>query len=365
MEAVRKNIVFVSSGLHVFGGLESVTVATANLLVSHNYKVSIIVISNSPVSVFPLHPQIVIKNIDLTFGISQAGNLLSRKVKLIKDFSLLRNEVSLLQPDTVICNEYSFSIALALDRKRKYKLFSWEHAHFSPDKKNWFWSLLTKVAYKKLDGIICLNEDEKRLYQKYNDNVFCIPNFFQYKNTSICAHKKTNQILSVTRLTEAKGIHTLLQVSKLILEKNEKWQWKIIGTGHLQNLILTFIDEHKLHGRLILESASTHNLWAEYEQSSIYVMTSLHEGFGMVLLEALTCGTPCIAFDCETGPRHIIKNGENGKLIPLGNLEELREAISFMIQNEVDRHRMSALAPESVAKFQVENIFPLWQKLVK
>lgn len=95
----------------------------------------------------------------------------------------------------------------------------------------------------------------------------------------------------------------------------------------------------------------------------MYVMTSRNECLPMTLMEAMSCSTPCIAFDCPTGPRHIITNGENGLLIKNGDVEEMTNAVSLLIENEGLRKKMGEKAFENIQRFSPENIYKLWEQL--
>ena len=97
--------------------------------------------------------------------------------------------------------------------------------------------------------------------------------------------------------------------------------------------------------------------------SSFYVLSSRYEGFALVLIEAFSCGLPCVSFDCPNGPSEIIRSGENGLLVPLADIEKLSNSIEWMINHKADRDRMSLNARLSTTQYQAEKIMPRWVKL--
>ena len=105
------------------------------------------------------------------------------------------------------------------------------------------------------------------------------------------------------------------------------------------------------------------NIYNEYLNSSLYVLSSKSEGFGLVLIEALSCGVPCISFNCPNGPAEIIRHGENGILVPLADVEKLAESIEWMITHKDDRFRMSSNARLTAEQYQADTIMPQWVKL--
>jgi len=168
----------------------------------------------------------------------------------------------------------------------------------------------------------------------------------------------------VARLVHVKGIDLLISAAKIVLRQHPGWKWKLIGDSAVDNIVTDIIKKEGLSGDLILQKPVDHHIIAEYQQASLYVMTSRHECFPMTLLEAQSAGLPCIAFDCDTGPRHIISHKENGFLVEQENPAALAEAISLLIDNEEVRKKMGEKAFDNSRNFSPEKIYERWAALV-
>lgn len=361
MNEVKKHIAILCSRLDLPGGIERAIVNTANLFAHEKHPVTLVILDETKNSFYPLLPAVQVMQQTLSFGITPEGNVISRKIKLLTDVLKLRNLLKDLKADLVIASEYPFAAAAILAGARKIsKVVSWEHHHYYELKRNVFWNNVFRLTYPRLDAVVCLNNDEKRLFASINHNPVVIPNSIEPSPPSLLTNKL---ILTVGRLTAVKGTDFLLQTAKLVLQEHPTWQWKLIGDGDMKEQVIQFIEKENLQNRLIIQPPVSHSIISEYQNASLYVMTSRNECFPMTLLEAQSAGLPCISFDCDSGPRHIIRNEENGLLVEKENSSQLAAAVSSLIIDDARRKKMGELAINNIQQFSPDNIYQLWKQL--
>jgi glycosyltransferase involved in cell wall biosynthesis len=358
-----RHIVLISSYLNVPGGYEKIVTNTANLFTENNYRVTLLILDEPATTFYPLHKKIQVIQKKMTFGNDQKGNPITRKAIFLKDIRTLRRLLLGIQPDIIVASEYYFAITSILAGAKKFaKIFSWEHHHYGVLKLNRFWRILRQQTYPHLNAVITLNEDERNHYSKLNKNVVVISNFIS-QPSRFTRQTTGNYILTVTRFNHIKGFDLLLKVAERVFGHHSTIKWKIIGYGEQEKELLQFILEKKLSDRFIYVPASDHDITTLYLEANFFVLTSRNECFPMVLLEAQSFGLPCIAFDCETGPRHIIEDNKNGLLIEKENVQQMAEAIIKLWNNKTQQKDMSRSAFNSVQRFYADSIFKHWKSV--
>ena len=216
-------------------------------------------------------------------------------------------------------------------------------------------------SLRKCDFFVTLTENDKKQWKRIN-NIIVIPNPTCLKPVS-SSSLKSKKVISIGRLDPQKGFDMLISAWQIVSKNHKDWCLDIYGDGSLRNelerqIINLGLSTCKIH-------SATNDIYNKYLESSIYVMSSVYEGFGLVLTEAMSFGIPCISFDCPFGPSDIISNNKDGILVEPNNINKLAEAICFLIENEDKRIEFGNEAKINVQRFSAENIMPQWDKLFR
>lgn len=336
---------------------------TANLFAAKGHRITLLILDETAESFYPLDPSVRLIQLPLSFGISTEGNIISRKVRMLSDVMRLRKQLRALRPEVILSSEYPFTVAMVLSGARQYaRLYAWEHHHFHWLEKNRFWTKACAWAYPRLQAVIVLSEAETKYYADQVP-VTVIPNHLEPASGPL-ASSANKQLLTIGRLIKRKGIDLLLEIAPAILQQNPDWKWKIIGEGEWKDAILECIRKEGLEGRLLLQAPAGHDLKKEYAAASIYVMTSRFEAFPMVLLEAMQQGLPCISFDCPSGPAAIIRHGTDGLLIANGDQAAMTNAINKLLSDENGINEMGAAAFRNIKRYERDEVYRAWEKLL-
>lgn len=279
-------------------------------------------------------------------------------------------------PDIIITTSYSiylFDIILRIRTNSKRLIES----HVACDKvcKSAFMShknvlYILSVIYDKyflsyvrgFDGLIALTNRDAKDWSSYNNNVYVIPNPVPCLPLEAASVGNNKRIICVGRLHKQKGFDLLIRAFSLISDKCQEWKIDIYGEGGEKSALEDLILLLNLEGRIVI-NAPTENIHEEYLKSGFLVLSSRYEGFGMVLLEAMSCGLPCVSFDCPYGPNEIIEDGVNGFLVENGNINKLAECILLMIKNEKRRTEMGVAARRSIMQYEKSVIMNKWMNL--
>ena len=170
--------------------------------------------------------------------------------------------------------------------------------------------------------------------------------------------------IAVRRLEKEKGFDYLIDAWKTVNKQHPDWLLNIYGEGSLENNLSTQIKHSNLENCIYIKKAVS-NIAEKYLESSVFILSSRNEGFGLVLMEAIALGIPSVSFNCKFGPEELINDGDNGLLVEAGNVEALAAKIITIIENENLRKIISRSAALSTQKYNVSKIMEKWNLLFK
>ena len=332
----NNNIVIVMPSLSS-GGAERVISILANKWSEKGYRVNLI-LWNAENRFYVVNKNINI--IDLNF---RYKNKIERFYKQLVVVYLLRKQLKLLKPKfvlsflslnnivTLISGLY-LNITTIISERNNPKEIS-----IDLSRKLFF---IRNFLYKNFaKGIICQTGLAKELISKEfpKIKIISIPN--PIKEIKIDRnHIEENLLLNIGRLHPQKGQLDLIDiVSKL---KTKNFKLVILGEGLLRNELEEKIKSLNLENQIFLKGA-VNNIDYWLQRASIFVFTSKYEGFPNALAEAMISGVPAVSYDCETGPKELIKDSINGFLVKLNDKEDFTRRIDLLLDENEIRKKFS------------------------
>ena len=287
----------------------------------------------------------------------------------IKSLKILKLKKSLMvdfikncNSDIIISTRDIHNNWLGLYGKENVLKIGWEHNHHHGNMK-----YVNKIikSCEKLDYFVLVSKDLTEFYKtRVKPKCVYIPNLVS--KADMISDLKSKNIVSVGRLSREKGFIDLIDVFALVHMVCPDWKLNIIGDGEEKDKIINRINKYGLNDYVVMHGfLDKDRVGKVLSDSSIYVMTSFTESFGIVLLEAFSYGVPCVAFDSAEGANEIITNNWDGYLIQDRNIDEMAKRICRMIQNYGRRYIMGQNAINKADKYSLEKVREKWIKILK
>ena len=210
------------------------------------------------------------------------------------------------------------------------------------------------LAAKKYDKFVVLTEEDKRNWKGFS-NIEAISNpiFFVADEK---ADYHSHQVIAVGRLCAQKGFDFLIPIwASIDVVLREQWHLTIYGSGPDYNKLINLIEHFQLSDSVTIHQPIK-DIKTVYKESSILCFTSRYEGFGLALMEAMSCGLACISFDCPCGPSEIISDNRNGILVQSFDTKTFAVRLMDLMHNELKRKALGENAYSSIRHLYSEDV---------
>jgi glycosyltransferase involved in cell wall biosynthesis len=295
---------------------------------------------------------------------TETNGILSKIINVFKRSYRIRKLIKIERPKKVI--SFVGNVSPILSFKRVIPSI-----HNNPSYYPFSERLFLNTIYKlpNVEKIITVSngiaDNLKLEYHLKNVNVICNPIDEEDIDLKIKGNRpiEGDYIIGVGRLHRQKRFDILI---KAYNNSGLKGRVKllILGEGPLRNELQKLINSFSLESDVLLIGLQT-NPYIYMKYCKYLVLTSDHEGFGNVLIEALYCGVPVISVDCNYGPNEIITNNYNGLLIHENTIEAIAEAMKKLYENQNFYTDLQKNAKQSVERFQLSNIISKWIEIIE
>lgn len=356
---------YVIESLNILGGVEKMMVGKMNYLAEQaNYDVTLIEVYDiEGVQRLPLSDRVH----RISLGIRKSKSKVMKPVQFIKVAREVEKAIAEVKTDVMICGTLLGIIVYGLGRYSCRTIYeSHGPRHFMPLK-----GLLRRTE-KRVDRIVTLTHGDAEEYRKAgvkDDKVVVIPNFIDdsYFNGDLNSSLSTlhsplkTTVSAIGRFSSEKGYDLLLRSWKRVVEAIPEARLQLFGDGPEREHLVALVKDLQL-GSSVSVNAPTDDIMSVYRQSRAVVIPSQFEGFSLVIIEALACGTPAIAANVPYGPREILSEGRGGMLVERTE-EALAEAIKNVITDDALHDRLSEEGPSVAQKYRRQTIMEQWKRV--
>ena len=360
-------VLYIFRSIAQWGGIERILVDKMNYL-SDVYGVDVFFLTydqGSHSQTFKLSDNIHYEDLNICFHRQYKYSLLKRMFVLFdmrrKYKFLLSDRLCKICPDLIVTTT-SDHLDIIIKVKGSVPLIVESHSiciRTINTYDNWVLRRIFRKMFlnclSKADAVVALTESDADEWRKYHSNVVVIPNFVHsHKN---CISELTSKnVLFVGRFDYQKRVQDAILIWKMVRERHPDYLLHIYGEGEMHDEITHLASSV---GGIVVHQP-TNRIFNAYQNSSILISTSLFEPFGLVIPEAMSCGVPVVAFDCNYGPSEFITENSNGFLIKDRDYQTFADRVCDLIESEFLRKKMGKVARCNAEKYDLFTIMPMW-----
>lgn len=371
-------IVYCTDSICYPGGIQTVTITKANALSEiEGNEVWIVVTDNKKESIAYVNHKVHVVDLKVNYYEDDwKGCFYVLKSILVKrrwHKKRLSSLLNTIMPDVVVSTGTSEKDFLPLIKVNSHPSFIRE-IHYEKNYRRRaavsFVSMLIAVAgdwydyhyyIKKYHKIALLTQEDKDCNWNNEERLVVMPNPI----TSVHSYRsdcKNKVVIAAGRLVQQKNFSSLISIWHLVAERHPDWHLQIWGSGEQETMLSSLIKDYNLQQQVTL-MGHTKQLLKEMENASIFAMSSVFEGFPLVLVEAMSVSLPVVSYQCPAGPKDIISDGQDGFLITIGDEALFAERLCWLIEHDEERMTMGQRAYQKSQNYTIDKIISRWMQL--
>ena len=350
------------------GGAERVTATLADAWADQGREVHVVTVAGLDTDFYQLDPRVTRHGLDLardTRGLPDALRATGQRIRA------LREALRAIEPDAVVAMTTTAGVlSVIASQRQRWPVIVEEHIHPPKMPPGQPWDLLRRLTYPRAARIVMLTSESLAWLHSAIPRArgSVIPNPISYPMPvaepvvppDSLVRADRHLLLAAGRLAPQKGFDLLVPAFASIAATQPDWDLVILGEGPERAALEAQVQGSGLGDRILLPGV-VGNVAHWYARADLFVMSSRFEGFPMTLAEALASGLPAVSFDCETGPRDLIEDGRQGRLVrPVEDPAALAAALDAVMTDEPGRRRMAEEAVSVRDRYSLERILGMW-----
>lgn len=371
----KMRVLYVTDHIYLHGGAEKILIQKLNYWADvYNYDVCLVTTQQKGLKPFyPLSEKVLHKDLGINYieGVSfySKANFSQFPVH----FKKLKEAIASFAPDAVFVISQTLSRYITPFATSKAKTFYEYHTSyygFELGQRNLggFKKIKAKLigaiaalAESFYTKVVFLNQSEFDHYKRGNSVI--VPNFYDTIPVSDDRPRR-NVAISLGRLSYQKGYDLLMDAWSLLDGAVDGWSLEIYGNGDDRAALEKKLVSMNFRNPVLLMPAID-NVNEKLAESAFYVMSSRYETFPMVLLEAMSNKLPIVSFDCPTGPRSMVIDGQDGILVPGEDIAALAGKMLLLMRDPQLCRQMGEMAFKNVKRFNPEAVMGQWDRLIR
>lgn len=357
-----RSLCLVVSTLAKPGGAEKIIALMANFWAQRGVRVSVLTFDDpSEPLFFETDPGIHLHRLSLKRRSSGPIAAINRNLRRVR---ILRRAICTENPDIVISFITAMNVLVLLASTGLQKpVIVCERSVPGVTPERFLWKLLSRLLYRRAASIVVQSRRAAEYFlPTFERRLRIIPNpVLRTGVVRVRRDHNLHELIALGRFSEEKCFDNLISAFSKVADVHPDWYLTIYGDGPLRAELQAQVLRLGLTERVSLPG-NIKDVSAKLAKADLFALTSRFEGFPNALCEAMATGLPVISTNCPGGVGDLVRDGEDGILVPVNDVEALAEALHHLMSNPAERERLGGRAREVTERFDVDRIMELWDE---